>query len=235
MSDTGKGLLAEEKKLLFQRFAQASPKTSVEYGGSGLGLFISRQISELLGGEIGVGSSPSGGCNFAFYIATSKADAPSNPVVDHHKATPPARPHSSPPVHDPSQRQKREINRKVNGGGPGVRRVLVVEDNMVNQKVLCKQLRNRGFTVEAANHGLEALTALDAANMATKPYFDVVLCDIEMPIMDGIECVKEIRKREDDGLLPGHIPIIGVTANVRSKQIDSAIESGMVSRTSLLS
>lgn len=109
--------------------------------------------------------------------------------------------------------------------------MLVVEDNIVNQKVLCKQLRNRGFDVEASNHGLEALMALEAANTSNKLYFDVVLCDIEMPIMDGIECVREIRKREDDGLLPGHIPIIGVTANVRSKQVDAAIESGMVSRT----
>lgn len=236
VSDTGRGLLEEEKKLLFQRFAQASPKTSVEYGGSGLGLFISRQISELLGGEIGVGSSASGGCTFAFYIATSRADPPSNPIPDHLRASPPLRPSSAPLILDQNGKQKKPTDKAMGSAGQaktsmaGIRRVLVVEDNMVNQKVLCKQLRNRGFSVEASNHGLEALMALEAANGTKQIYFDVVLCDIEMPIMDGIECVREIRKREDEGALPGHIPIIGVTANVRSKQVDSAIESGMVSR-----
>lgn len=235
VSDTGRGLTAQEKKLLFKRFAQASPKTSVEYGGSGLGLFISRQITELLGGEIGVGTSSSGGCTFAFYVTTSKVEPPKTPIISPHKATPPLRSKSAPVALDLNQDDDKRVSGTTNGMKretpvpSGTRRVLVVEDNIVNQKVLCKQLRNRGFYVEASNHGMEALSALEAAIASEKSYFDVILCDIEMPVMDGIECVQEIRRREEDGLLPGHIPIIGVTANVRSKQVNTAIDSGMVS------
>lgn len=223
VSDTGKGLTTEEKKMLFNRFAQASPKTHVEYGGSGLGLFISRQITEMLGGEIGVGVSSSGGCTFAFYVATSKIDAPPTPYLQPTIAPPTSRTHSAPSSTFPTTKDTVAIS------PPTVekRKILVVEDNIVNQKVLCKQLRNRGFEVEASNHGKEALTALEKAQASELGYFNVVLCDIEMPIMDGIECVKEIRSRENVGILPKHVPVIGVTANVRSKQVDAAVEAGM--------
>lgn len=224
VSDTGKGLTREEKSRLFNRFAQASPKTEVEYGGSGLGLFISRQMTEMLGGEIGVGTSPSGGCTFAFYVATSKTETPksykghslpaSNGTI---------RTMSAPVAMLPTQKTLKEEKASLR---PGKRKVLVVEDNVVNQKVLCKQLRNRGFDVEASNHGKEALLALGKAQELDK-YFDVVLCDIEMPVMDGIECVQEIRARERDGRLATRVPVIGVTANVRSKQVDNALEAGM--------
>lgn len=230
VSDTGKGLSVQEKKLLFNRFAQASPKTEVEYGGSGLGLFISRQITEMLGGEVGVGTSTSGGCTFAFYIATSKIEPPQSYKVQTHLAPTLAasRTMSAPVAMLPTKRSLKQgeaaatakiLNAK--------RKLLVVEDNVINQKVLCKQLRNRGFEVEASNHGREALLALEKAQADRQTYFEVVLLDFEMPIMDGITCVKEIREREDDGSLPGHIPVIGVTANVRGAQVDAAIEAGM--------
>ncbi|KAK5085371.1 hypothetical protein LTR05_004655 [Lithohypha guttulata] len=224
VSDTGKGLSAPEKKLLFNRFAQASPKTHVEYGGSGLGLFISRQITEMLGGEIGVGTSPSGGCTFAFYVITSKIDAPQSSYLQ-----PPIAPAVSRTMSAPVTLLPTKDGKKGNGERTDVekRKILVVEDNIVNQRVLCKQLRNRGFDVEASNHGKEALAALEKAQASEEGYFDVVLCDIEMPVMDGIQCVQEIRERERDGSLPEHIPVIGVTANVRSKQVDAAVEAGM--------
>lgn len=237
VSDTGKGLTSEEKKLLFNRFAQASPKTHVEYGGSGLGLFISRQITEMLGGEIGVGTSPEGGCVFSFYASTRRIEAP--PAT----TSRPSRNNSSMNV-SPSKEistPTRVVAVKSHAPAPGPdsdnvevvtrsrrRKILVVEDNLVNQKVLCKQLRNRGFVVEAANHGQEALDALESSHtVGEEEYFDVVLCDIEMPVMDGIECVKNVRELESSGDLPGHVPIVGVTANVRSKQVDAAIEAGM--------
>ncbi|KAJ9656073.1 hypothetical protein H2198_005233 [Neophaeococcomyces mojaviensis] len=232
VSDTGKGLSSDEKKLLFKRFAQASPKTEVSYGGSGLGLFISRQITEMLGGEIGVGSSPSGGCIFAFYVATTKIDPPEN-LKDIPK------PRSSPAVRAADipmtlalESPKKLPSRLKEAQKPSTqetRKALVVEDNLVNQKVLCKQLRNRGFEVEATNHGREALEALERARIAANNGgpFDVCLCDIEMPIMDGIECVKEVRRLESEGHFPARIPIIGVTANVRSKQVDAALDAGM--------
>ena len=115
--------------------------------------------------------------------------------------------------------------------------VLVLEDNLVNQQVLCRQLRNRGHQVKAANHGAEGLTALRTVDPAPKSSstktiapqtFDVVLCDIEMPVMNGTQFVREVRKLEKQGLLPGHIPIIAVTANARSGQVGEAIEAGTV-------
>lgn len=221
VADTGKGLTAQEKKLLFNRFAQASPKTHAEYGGSGLGLFISRQITEMLGGQIGVGSPPSGGCTFAFYVAVSKIDAPQSPQLKPPIALATSRTHSAPSATFSATKDTLQRASSFR------RKILVVEDNIVNQKVLCKQLRNRGFEVEASNHGKEALVALEKALGSEQGYFDVVLCDIEMPIMDGIQCVQEIRAREADGRLAEHVPVIGVTANVRSKQVDAAIEAGM--------
>lgn len=241
VKDTGKGLTKNEKTQVFKRFAQASPKTHIEYGGSGLGLFISRQITEMLGGEIGMTSSPGSGCTFAFYVKTHKCEVP-----DH-----------SPASMEPVIRLSRSLSLTADGtpvtpGEEGKNNIidtpqdpsiplhiapplniLVVEDNLVNQKVLCKQLRNRDFVVQAANHGGDALEAVMSSQGEHVPpeqrSFDVILCDIEMPIMDGIEFTREIRKLEAEGKLPGHVPILGVTANVRSKQISGAIEVGMVS------
>lgn len=240
VKDTGKGLTKSEKTQVFKRFAQASPKTHIEYGGSGLGLFISRQITEMLGGEIGMTSSPGSGCTFAFYVKTHRCEVPCN----------------SPTATEPVIRLSRSLSLTADGTAvtPGEEgdsniidtpqgqstplheasplSVLVVEDNLVNQKVLCKQLRNHDFIVQAANHGKDALDAVLSSRSKDVPrgqsVFDVILCDIEMPIMDGIEFTREIRKLEADGQLAGHIPILGVTANVRSKQISGAIEVGMV-------
>lgn len=240
VKDTGKGLTENEKAQVFNRFAQASPKTHIEYGGSGLGLFISRQITEMLGGEIGMASSPGSGCTFAFYVKTLRCEFP--------------RQMSDSP--EPVVRLSRSLSitadgtpmvsgDEVDGGlivtprGPSTPqnennplKVLVVEDNLVNQKVLCKQLRNRDFRVQAANHGRDALDVVrdhkPSMSHEENP-FDVILCDIEMPVMDGIEFTREIRRLEAEGELEGHTPILGVTANVRSKQVSGALEVGMVS------
>lgn len=229
VSDTGKGLTESERASLFQRFAQASPKTHVEYGGSGLGLFISRQITEMLGGEIGVGSGPEGGATFSFYVTCRKTRPPRRASLGVESISMYTKTLVSPApgtwVDGPEQQEEshEEASTETKPSVPTPlptttkRKVLVVEDNLVNQKVLCKQLRNRGFLVEAANHGREALTALEKvysnlSNSDEAPHFDCVLCDIEMPVMDGIECVTEIRRLENGGHFPGHVPIIGVTA-----------------------
>ena len=109
-------------------------------------------------------------------------------------------------------------------------KVLCVEDNLINQKIVCKQLKSRGYEVHAANHGVEALSALQAAVAdGLGKYFDIVLCDIEMPVMDGIACAKEIRRLESVKALPGRIPVVAVTANARSTHVERAIDAGMVS------
>jgi len=113
--------------------------------------------------------------------------------------------------------------------------VLVVEDNIVNQKVLKKQLETLGWTIHVANHGLEALDLLKrttfwamASSIEGNMPLDLVLMDVEMPIMDGLTATKEIRNLQAEGTIRGHVPIIAVSANVRVEQIGKAIAAGMV-------
>ena len=115
-------------------------------------------------------------------------------------------------------------------------KILIVEDNIVNQKVLAKQLQKAGCIVHVANHGGEAIEFLKTTIYYTAPEaqtkgldLNVILMDLEMPVMDGITCAKTIRKMEEEGELRGHIPVIAVTANAREKQIETALHSGMVS------
>jgi CheY-like chemotaxis protein len=110
--------------------------------------------------------------------------------------------------------------------------VLIVEDNIVNQKVLSKQLRSVGCIVSVANHGGEALTFLETSTFWKGRETDgqelsVVLMDLEMPVMDGLTCVRKIRELQREGSIVRHIPVIAVTANARSEQIAIAKESGM--------
>lgn len=115
---------------------------------------------------------------------------------------------------------------------PSPKHVLVVEDNIVNQKVLSRQLQSAGCTVFIANHGREALSFLEKSRFwkgleMTGTELSVVLMDLEMPVMDGLTCVKMIRQLQDEGKIVGHVPVIAVTANARSEQISTAKESGM--------
>ena len=112
--------------------------------------------------------------------------------------------------------------------------VLIVEDNVVNRLVLKKQLIRLGFTIYEANHGEEALaflqtTRLYAGNEQSGKDLALVLMDWEMPVMDGLTCVRHIRAMQAEGQLRGDIPIIGCTANARKEQIETAMEAGMVS------
>lgn len=108
--------------------------------------------------------------------------------------------------------------------------LLVVEDNLVNQKVMAKQLKHAGYIVTVANHGHEALDHIRRSCFADKASglpLDVVLLDVEMPIMDGLTCARNVRELEVRGSLFGHIPIVAVTANARAEQQAAALEAGM--------
>jgi PAS domain S-box-containing protein len=229
VADTGPGLTDEERSMLFQRFRQASPRTHVEYGGSGLGLFISRMLTELQGGQIGVISEKGVGSTFAFYIKSRKSVELQLPSPSPHKDG--AECLAIQPAIDPATID-----------------VLVVEDNQVNQKVLGRLLRNSGFRAHLANHGGEAIQKLqrsrhwnhEAAMVRgygpLSPVEDeektinvsIILMDLEMPVMDGTTCARTIRELEKQGVLTAHIPIIAVTAYVRPEQIGEAMASGMV-------
>ena len=117
-----------------------------------------------------------------------------------------------------------------------IKKVLIIEDNLVNQRVLQKQLKNLGTEVHLANHGGECLEKLqqstywadDSVN-GEKLDLGVLLMDQEMPVMDGLTCTKRIREMEKEGKLTGHVPIIAVTANARAEQVQTALDAGMVS------
>ena len=207
VADTGIGLTPEERSNLFQKFAQASPKTHSEYGGSGLGLFISRALVEVQGGRISLESEKNKGTTLTFYIRAQMTKVPDEiPAV---KSSSPR--NSIPRIRrigsSASVPQMKPVN------------VLVVEDNLINQKVLTRQLQLAGFQTAVANHGLECLHVLEKA-AATDDTFDVICLDLEMPILNGIDAAAEIRKREKQGKLPGHTPIIAVTGNARREYID---------------
>lgn len=117
-------------------------------------------------------------------------------------------------------------------GGTSAHTILLVEDNLVNQKVLGKQLRKAGNTVHVANHGKEALQFLEHTRLwkdnPAGQDLDLILMDHEMPVMNGLTAARRIRDLQGEGLLTKHIPIIAVTANARKEQIDTYLAAGMV-------
>ncbi|KAF2475283.1 uncharacterized protein BDR25DRAFT_279297 [Lindgomyces ingoldianus] len=289
VSDTGRGLSDDEKALLFERFSQASPRTHIHYGGSGLGLFISRRLTEMQGGAIGLASQLKKGSTFSFYVK-GRRTTPSNPrrgsIPNIFPEDIKHRPHTSKeidrslnPTRPAMIRRHTFINPNVSLQAPdyppepnfeelkGIDSIpetlhlLVVEDNLVNQKVLAKQLRKLGCVVNVANHGGEALEFLKKTNYWNGPQLSstspqhldspshqfpatetpatfpestglplelsLILMDWEMPIMNGLTAVAKIRELEQSRTLIGHIPVIGVTANVRQQQIKAAMDAGM--------
>ncbi|KAK6842841.1 hypothetical protein PG995_001853 [Apiospora arundinis] len=224
--DTGCGMSLEEQGKLFTRFTQATPRTHIRYGGSGLGLFISKKLSELQGGSIGVRSQSDVGSTFTFFVATRIAPPPTPIKLGTIKDSPLNWPVT---VECDSRRKMDQLS------------VLIVEDNLVNQKVLSQQLRKAGCQVHVSNHGAEALEFLRKTSYwavlkvggtkATSPPqlldLDVILMDIEMPVMDGLTCTRKIRKYQESGEIDGHIPIMAVSANARSEQVSQARDAGM--------
>lgn len=220
---------------LFNRFSQATPRTHVQYGGSGLGLFISRELTELQGGEIGVASESGKGSTFAFYVKARKAPIPNA------SGQPAGHGGAEMQVSAIASIQPRTTLQTTSAATADTTsekyHILIVEDNLVNQKVLRKQLINQGFFVEVANHGEEALEYLQETQFwsgreQSGKELTVVLMDLEMPVMDGLTCVKTIRELERQGKFSGHVPTIAVTANVRKEQIDTALAAGMVRKVS---
>ncbi|KAK4983048.1 hypothetical protein LTR50_007448 [Elasticomyces elasticus] len=211
---TGCGMTCEGKEKIFQRFSQASPRTHVQYGGSGLGLFISRELVELQGGEIGFASEADTGSTFAFFIKCRMCAGPATNDAEN-AFTVDGR------TNDANRDEK-----------PEQVTVLIVEDNLVNQKVLSKQLRRLGWEVHVAGHGGEALDFIKTTwywngSESLGRELTVILMDIEMPVMDGLTCARKIRDLEKRGDLRAHIPIVAVSANARSEQMKESQLAGM--------
>ncbi len=191
VSDTGIGIAPEAIGRLFDRFSQADASTTRVYGGTGLGLAICKQLTHLLGGEIGVESEPGQGSTFWFTIACHVGREPDMSRVD--------------PTANPSA----EVLPL---------RVLVAEDNHINQLLVKTLLEKSGHTVDVVGDGEEAVSAI-----RNIPY-DLVLMDVRMPKLDGPSATRKIREL---GSAAPQVPIIALTANAMTGDREAYLAAGM--------
>lgn len=251
VEDTGIGMTSDEMVRLFQRFSQAQSKTHITYGGSGLGLYICKELAQIQGGGIGVASRQGEGSTFVVYLETEAATSVEQPGPRERQRLVTTMSNvadsAAPPLTLSANSSLREttaelIDRQKEAAPAEPERfhVLLVEDNLINQKVLARQLRKANCTVSIANHGEEALAVLEqstfwkhdalgdvqAENTSQPISLDMVLMDIEMPIMDGLQCTKEIRLLQSKGVIAGHVPVIATTANARQEQKERVFSAG---------
>ncbi len=193
VEDTGIGIAADKLAELFTHFTQADRSISRRFGGTGLGLAISKQLVEMMGGRIGVESQEWHGSRFWFALPLAEGTAPA----------------------ETESVSTADLQRTT--GGRALR-VLVAEDNQVNQLVVATMLRRLGHHVDLVTNGVEACAAVQNA-----PY-DVVLMDMQMPEMDGVAATKAIRRL---GGRLSRLPIIALTANAMEGDRDIYINAGM--------
>jgi CheY-like chemotaxis protein len=179
VADTGIGIPADRMHTLFNPFTQVDASTTRVYGGTGLGLSIVRRLAEAMGGAAGVESQEGIGSTFWFTIRAAW-------IVE------------SAPVEDDA------LHEQSRSEGPVRRRILLAEDNLVNEKVACRTLEKLGYEVGIARNGREAVTAWETGR------YDLILMDCQMPVLDGYDATREIRRREGAA---SHIPIVALTAH----------------------
>ncbi|HSH19696.1 MAG TPA: response regulator [Draconibacterium sp.] len=193
--DTGIGITDEGKEKLFKEFSQTDSYTTRKYGGTGLGLTISRNLVSLMGGEIGVKSVIGKGSEFWFSVPYLYSDK----IIKTEKQK--------------NEPEEFELPPNI--------KILYAEDNLLNQRVTTMLLQKLGITCDIAQDGLQAF------EMYKKNEYDLILMDMQMPVLDGIESTKEIRKYENLKNIENPIFIVAITANsdLRDKQI--CIDAGM--------
>ncbi len=205
VTDTGIGIEKAAQANLFQAFQQANSATHRQFGGTGLGLSISRHLSELMGGEIGVQSEPGRGSTFWFTIRYSSATPD---FIEQQRSN--------------NGLPNRNAELDVIMGPLTGKRILVAEDNAVNQLVIGGMLKKLGIAFEVVADGKAALTTL----LKRHQDFDMVLMDCEMPIMNGYIATAEWRVYEQAQQLTP-LPVIALTANVMPEHHERAREVGM--------
>ncbi len=194
--DTGIGIPAEAMQKLFQSFSQVDASTSRQYGGTGLGLAICKQLVSLMGGKIGVESIEGEGSTFWFEIEFSKQLNPQSVASSQEKVA----------VDEQEHLAKTDL------------KILVAEDNIINQTVILNQLQMLGYEADCVGNGSEALELLDQQD------YDLVLMDCQMPVMDGYATTQELRRREGS---KRHTIVVALTANALSADREKCLVAGM--------
>jgi CheY-like chemotaxis protein len=194
VSDTGIGVDPKVQSRLFHPFTQADGTTTRKYGGTGLGLAICKQLVELMQGQIGMQNRPTGGAAFWFSARLAKQVSNTAPAPSDSPAT-----SSNSPAPIP----------------PHPLRILVAEDNIVNQQVALRLLQKMGHRVDAVANGEEAVEA------ASRVGYDVIFMDCQMPEMDGYEATRQLRLRGSE------IRIIALTANAMQGDREKCLAAGM--------
>jgi CheY-like chemotaxis protein/anti-sigma regulatory factor (Ser/Thr protein kinase) len=211
VADTGIGISADARGRLFHAFSQADGSTTRKYGGTGLGLRISKQLVELMGGSIDVRSEPCIGSTFWFTARLTRQILATEPghreLITGGNGKQPGPQETTLQSHSPNV-----------AGAVRALRVLVAEDNMVNQKVALKMLTKLGCRADVVANGQEAVDAL-----RTVPY-DLVFMDCNMPDVDGFTATEMIRKMEANGK---HTVVIAMTANALKGDRDRCLAAGM--------
>jgi CheY-like chemotaxis protein len=192
VTDTGIGIPKGKQEIIFESFVQADGSMTRRYGGTGLGLAICSQLVKLMGGRIWVESELGHGSSFHFII-TFRADQPS--------------PGEEKPIEETLKKSAHSA------------RVLLAEDNDINQKVALEFLQMRGHQVRIANNGKEVLEALETQQ------FDIILMDVQMPVMDGFQATAAIREKETG--TGKRLPIVAMTGYAMKGDRQRCIEAGM--------
>jgi PAS domain S-box-containing protein len=194
VKDTGVGISKEKLDTVFEEFQQENSYVSRKFGGSGLGLTISKQLVEMYGGSIHLDSVEGEGTTVTFTIQLA------NPIVE---------------ISEKQHQIHRNRIEHVDHPNSNGERVLLVEDNIMNQIVAQSPIEKAGYELEVANNGLEALEKIKSHD------FDLILMDVQMPVMNGLEATIKIRELKPD------IPIIAMTASVMQHDLDRCFAVGM--------
>jgi signal transduction histidine kinase/CheY-like chemotaxis protein len=198
--DTGVGIPTDQIARLFDAFTQVDSSATRRHGGTGLGLTISKQLTELMGGEIGVESTVGEGSTFWFTAVLDKQDPEGQTAAkDEPRGAPTPR---------PSADRQQPV------------RILVAEDDRTSQLVVVRMLQKSGFQIDAVSNGSEAIEALN------RKHYDLVVMDVQMPVMDGLETTRTIRD-PSSSVQNQHIPIIAMTAHAMIGDREKCLAAGM--------
>ncbi len=195
VADTGIGMTAEERQRIFESFSQADGSTTRKYGGTGLGLAITKKIVTLMGGSIRVESEPGKGSTFRVAIQC--------PIRNR----------------ESSREGSKAVGGTLKKGNPAGTRILVAEDNVMNQEVVRGMLEALNYTVDIAPNGKEAVKA------ASESFYDLIFMDCQMPEMDGFEATRCIRDQER--AIGKRTRIVALTGNVVKEDLDKCLAHGM--------